>query len=252
MTFGEMRAKAYKQDLAYVHNVGFGTFAERSAPRVLHILREAGIYSGLIVDLGCGGGLWARRLTDAGYRVLGIDLSSAMIALARKRAPKGSFRAGSFLDVDFPDCVAITALGECFNYAFDRRNSRSALSGLFRRAFRALRPGGFLIFDVAEPGRAQGSSRRFWEGPDWACLTEFVQDEPRHLLTRQITTFRKVGRHYRRTEETHVQQLYRAPQLAGDLRKIGFRVRIVRGYGDFRFPKAHAGLIARKPSRMPN
>lgn len=241
----------YEQDLAYVHDVGFGTFAERSAAGLLNILREAGISGGLVVDLGCGGGLWARRLTDAAYRVVGIDLSPEMIALARKRVPEGSFRAISFLDVDFPDCVAITALGECFNYTFDSRNSRSALSRLFRRAFRALRPGGLLVFDVAEPGRARSSSRCFWEGSDWACLTEYVQDEPRRRLTRQITTFRKIGRHYRRAKETHVQQLYRASQLASDLRKVGFRVRTVRGYGDLRFAEAHAGLIARKPSRVP-
>ena len=246
-SLGLMRTKGYKRDLAYVHDAGFGSFAERSAPEVLKILRSAGIYSGLVVDIGCGGGRWARRLTDAGYGVLGIDLSPDMIALARKRAPKGSFRAGSFLDVDFPDCVAITALGECFNYTFDGRNSHAALSRLFRRAFRALRPGGLLIFDVAQPGRAQGRSRSFWEGPDWACLTEFVQDKPRLLLTRQITTFRKIGRYYRRCEETHVQRLYRASRLADELRKIGFRVRTVRGYGDLRFPKSLVGLFARKP-----
>ena len=241
-----MRSRAYKQDLAYVHDVGFGTFAKRSASGVLHILRAAGIHGGLVVDLGCGSGLWARCLADAGYRVLGIDLSPDMISLARKRVPEGSFRAGSFLDVDFPDCDAITALGEGFNYTFDKRNSRASLSVLFRRAFRALRPGGLLVFDVAEPGRNRGSNRSFWQGPDWACLTEFVQDERRHLLTRLVTTFRKVGKHYRRAQETHVQQLYNASQLASDLRKIGFTVRLVRGYGDLRFAKAHAGLIARK------
>jgi SAM-dependent methyltransferase len=243
-----MSPAIYKRDVAYIHNKGFGAFAEGSAPGILHHLREAGIYSGLVVDLGCGGGLWARRLIEAGYHVCGTDLSPDMIALARKRVPEAAFRAGSFLDVDFPDCAAITALGECLNYACDTRNSRTALSQLFRRAYRALRPGGLLVFDVAEPGRAQGSSRSFWAGPDWACLVEYVHDKPRQLLTRQITAFRKVGQHYRRTEETHVQQLYRASQLAGDLRKIGFRVRTVRGYGDFRFPKALAGLIARKPA----
>ena len=170
-----------------------------------------------------------------------------MIALARKRVPQGTFRTASFLDVDFPPSAAITALGECFNYTFDNRNSRSSLSRLFRRAFRALRPGGLLVFDVAEPGRAEGSDRRFWQGRDWACLTEYVHDQRRNRLTRQITTFRKVGRQYRRAEETHVQQLYEGPQLAGDLREIGFRVRTARGYGDFRFPKGLVGLIARKP-----
>ena len=238
----------YNQDLAYIHDTGFGSFAKRSAPGVLRILREAGLRSGLVVDLGCGGGLWARRLTNAGYRVLGIDISPDMIALARKRAPRGSFRAGSFLDVDLPECVAITGLGECFNYTFDRRNNRASLSRFFRRAFQALRPGGLLIFDVAEPGRARGANRGFWEGPDWACLVEFVHEERRRLLTRKNTTFRKVGQHYRRTKETHVQQLYRASELASDLRKIGFRVRIVRAYGEFRLAKAHAGVIARQPA----
>ena len=190
-------SKTYSRDLAYIHNTGFGAFAERSAPGVLRILRNAGICSGLVVDLGCGGGLWARRLTDAGYRVLGIDLSADMIALARKRAPKATFRIGSFLDVDFPDCVAITALGECFNYIFDKRNSRASLTRLFRRAFQALPPGGLLIFDIAEPGRARGGNRCFWEGPDWACLVEFVHDELRQRLTRHNTAFRKVGQHYR-------------------------------------------------------
>lgn len=243
-----MGPRVYQRDLAYVHNVGFGAFAEQCAHGVLKILRTARIPSGLVIDLGCGGGLWARRLTDAGYRVLGIDLSSDMIALARKVVPEASFRTGSFLDVDFPHCVAITALGECFNYTFDKRNNRNSLSRVFRCAFRALRPGGLLIFDVAEPGRARGSTRNFWEGPDWACLTEYMHDKPRKRLTRHITTFRKVGRYYRRATETHIQQLYRASQLARDLRKIGFAVRTVRSYGTFRLAKSHAALIARKSS----
>jgi len=103
--------EVYGQDLAYVHNVGFGNFAEGSAPGVLNILRQRGVSSGLVIDLGCGGGLWARRLVDAGYRVVGIDLSPDMIALARRRVPEGNFRTGSFLDGDFPPCAAITSLG---------------------------------------------------------------------------------------------------------------------------------------------
>jgi SAM-dependent methyltransferase len=241
-----MKLEAYNRDLAYVHDVGFGSFAGQSAAGVLNILRRRGISSGLIIDLGCGGGLWARHLVDAGYGVLGIDVSPHMIAIARRRVPEATFRTASYLDVNFPPCAAITSLGECFNYLFDVRNQRSSLRRLFRQAHRALRPGGLLVFDVAEPGRAEGSDRRFWTGRDWACLTEYDHDRRRNLLTRRVTTFRQVGGHYRRAEETHVQQLYRGSQLASDLRQIGFRVRTVRGYGIFRFPKAHVGLIARK------
>ena len=170
-----------------------------------------------------------------------------MIAIARQRVPECIFRRASFLDIDFPPCASITSLGECFNYLFDDRNRRSSLGRLFRRAYRALQSGGLLVFDVAEPGRAEGSDRRFWEGRDWACLVEYKHDQRRNLLTRRITTFRKVGRQYRRAEETHVQQLYSGSQLADDLREIGFRVRTVRGYGKLRFLKAHVGLVARKP-----
>jgi SAM-dependent methyltransferase len=243
-----MRRETYRQDLAYIHDVGFGSFAERSAPGVLEILQRNGISSGLVIDLGCGGGLWARRLVDAGYRVLGIDVSPHMIAIARKRVPEATFRRTSFLDAGLPPCAAITSLGECFNYLFDDRNNRTSLCGLFRQAYRALQPGGLLVFDIAEPGRAEGSARRFWTGRDWACLTEYEHDARRSRLTRRMTTFRKVGRHYRRAEETHVQQLYKGSQLADDLRQLGFRVRTVRGYGDVQFPKALVGLIARKRS----
>src|SRR5438034_789196 len=99
---------------------------------------------------------------------------------------------------------------------------------------------------VAEAGRARDSERRFWQGRDWACLVEYEHDQRRNRLTRRITTFRKAGRHYRRAEETHIQQLYKGSQFACELRKIGFRVHTVRRYGKFRFPRALVGLIARK------
>ena len=242
-----MKLQGYGRDLAYVHDVGFGSFTEKAAPGVLDILRRGDIVSGLVVDLGCGSGLWARRLVEAGYAVLGIDFSPDMLAIARRRVPKATFRRASFLDGGFPPCAAITSLGECFNYLFDDRNGRASLRRLFRHAYGALQPGGLLVFDIAEPGRARTWDRRFWKGRNWACLVEFDHDEPRHRLARRITTFRKIGRQYRRGEETHVQQLYRGSRLAEDLRQAGFRVRTVRGYGDLRFLKAQVGFVARKP-----
>ncbi len=239
--------KAYRQDLAYIHDVGFSSFAERAAPALLDLLQGVGVTGGLVVDLGCGSGLWARCLVDAGYAVLGIDISRDMLALARKRVPEGTFRAASFVDEDFPECAAITSLGECLNYLFDERSGEASLRRLFRRAYRSLQRGGIFVFDVAEPGGTPGSVRNFSQGSDWACLVEYDEEPLRDRLTRRITTFRRTGTQYRRDEETHVQQLYKGTELATELRKIGFRVRTVRGYGELRFPKAQVGLIARKP-----
>src|SRR6516162_1943587 len=136
---------AYGADLAYIHDVGFGQFARRAAPELLRWLRKAGKRSGLVVDLGCGSGIWAKELADAGYDVLGIDQSAAMVTLARQRVPGGRFRGESFVTAELPPCVAVTAIGECFSYLFDRRNSERQLTRVFGRIYRALEPGGLLI-----------------------------------------------------------------------------------------------------------
>lgn len=238
---------AYNDDLAYIHDVGFGFFAEGATAWLLDTLRRRDLSGGLVVDLGCGSGIWARALVDAGYDVLGIDISAAMIELARRRVPEGDFRVGSFLQAPLPPCEAVTALGEIFNYLFDQKNSLRALGGVFRRIYDALRPDGLLIFDVAEPGRGRGPRQKHFEGDDWAILTEYEEDPATQRLTRRIVTFRQEGGLYRRDEEVHRLQLYRGADVAAALRRVGFRVRLVRGYGQQRFPNAYVGFIARKP-----
>ena len=238
---------AYKDDLAYIHDAGFGDFARNSAPGLLQILRQAGITTGLVIDLGCGSGLWARELVNAGYGVLGIDISAAMIDLARKRVPRAEFRVGSLLKAKLPPCDAVTSLGECFNYLFDKNNSISELRRLFRRVYAALKPGGLLIFDIAEPGRGKGPHQKHKEGTDWAVLVEVEEDTRTNLLTRRMTSFRKAGRLYARDEEVHRLQLYRRSEVAKELRDAGFRVRTVRAYGDEPMIYGCVGFVARKP-----
>ncbi len=239
----------YTDALAYIHDVGCGEFALKSAPGLLDILRQRKILEGLVVDLGCGSGLWAHELIKAGYDVLGIDQSEAMIEIAQKKAPKARFKKGSFLNVKLPLCEAITSLGECFNYLFDKKNSKLELTRLFSRVYDALRPGGLFIFDIVEPGQVTVStpSMRHSQGQDWAILLQVNEDSKKNTLTRKMTIFRKAGKLYRRNEETHRLQLYKGSEIATTLRQIGFRIRIIRGYGRFRFRKAHVGFMGWKP-----
>jgi SAM-dependent methyltransferase len=240
-------ADAYQHDLAYVHDAGFGGFARGSAPGLLSLFRQNGVTEGVIVDLGCGSGIWAKELTDSGYEVVGVDLSPAMIELARQRVPEATFHVQSFVEFPIPACRAVTALGEVFNYLFDPKNSLRALRRVCQGVFDALTPKGLLVCDVAEPGRCQGVTQRFMEGEDWTCLVEFRQDVARQRLTRRIVTFRKVADAYRRHEETHTQHLYPGVRIAAMLRKIGFRVRLVRNYGKFPLAERVVGVVARKP-----
>ena len=104
-------AVAYDTDLAFVHDVGFDAFAKNSAPGILQLLFRSGITDGRIVDLGCGSGIWARELVNSGYGVVGVDISPAMIEIARRRVPEAEFHVESFLRFDLPACRAVTALG---------------------------------------------------------------------------------------------------------------------------------------------
>ncbi len=239
--------KAYREDLAYIHDVGFGAFARSASRGLIAVLRRRGISDGLIVDLGCGSGIWARSLADSGYDVWGIDFSQAMVRIARKRVPVGRFRHGSFLSAPLPKCCAVTALGECFNYLFDDTNNLSRLSGLFGRIYRALRPGGLLIFDVALPGRGNGPASREFKGGDWKILVAVEKDRWKNLLTRHITSYRKVGSNYRKSREVHRLQLYSKTSVAGALRRAGFRVRFLKSYGSRPLPEHCIGFLARKP-----
>ncbi len=241
---------AYQEDLAYIHDTGYGGFARGAAPGLLEWLREAGIHNGLIVDFGCGSGIWARELTDAGYRVLGVDISPAMIEIARRRTPSAEFHVSSFLRFPIPACRAVTALGEVFNYLFDEEHSHAKFAELCGKIYDALHPGGMLVFDVANPDRFQGYPQAFTEGDDWTCLVEYQHDPERKRLTRRIITFRKVGENYRRGEERHTQQLFATNEVLEILSRIGYEARATNAYGEFPLMRGVDGFVARKPLRQ--
>lgn len=238
---------AYDRDLAYVHDVGFGVFARDAAPGIVGLLRAARIRGGLVVDLGCGSGILAAELLRAGYDVVGVDMSGAMLRIARERASGARFVRASLLDYEIPQCDAVTAIGEVVCYALDARASRTRLVALFRRVYSALRPGGVFLFDVAEPGRGSDSANeRYWLKDDWAMLRKASEDEKRRTLTREMTVFRRVGKLYRRSDEVHRLRLYPREKIRTLLEDIGFRVRLLDRYGEEPFARSLVGFAATK------
>jgi SAM-dependent methyltransferase len=243
-------AELYKEDLAHIHDAGFGGYALGSAPGVLAIIGRNRTREDLVVDLGCGSGLWAQDLTKVGYRVFGIDVSEQMIAIARKRVPEAEFRVGSLFDSDIPPCHAVTAVGEVLNYLLDPKGHNEGLLALFHRVYAALVPGGVFIFDLAEPGQVLPGTvtRGFTEGEGWVVLVETEEDAEKATLTRRIVTFRRITSYYRRDDEVHRLRLHKSTEVAKQLREAGFRARTMRSYGRYLLPGAHAAFVARKPA----
>jgi SAM-dependent methyltransferase len=247
---GTDTSRWYGEDLAYIHDVGHAEFALGAAPGIMEVLDRDGIHEGLVVDLGCGSGLWARELVDAGYRVLGIDISEAMIELSRNRVPEAEFRVGSLFEVEIPRCQAVTAVSEVLNYLFDAENEERGLGRLVRRVHDALVPGGVFVFDVLGPGQVPPGTRArgFRVGEDWAVLAEREEDVERGTMERRIVSFRKAGELYRRDDEVHRVRLYDPSRLSAELEQAGFRVRTVRSYGAHPLSEGHIAFVARKPA----
>src|SRR5439155_19384580 len=133
-----------------------------------------------------------------------VDASADFVRLARANAPKSKFVAADLWSFRLPQCDAVTAIGEVLNYG-----RRRSIAGLFRRVFRALRPGGVFVFDLAgldripkAPVRSPAAGQKAWPhkiwsaGEDWAVLAESAGSGDR--LRRSIISFRKEGRNYRR------------------------------------------------------
>lgn len=89
--------------------------------------------SGPVADLGCGSGRITAHLGGLGLDVLGIDLSPAMIDVARREHPGIDFRVGSMTELDLPDASMaerLAAAGFTVEARMTLTSAESALGAL--------------------------------------------------------------------------------------------------------------------------
>jgi SAM-dependent methyltransferase len=238
----------YSTDLAYVHDAGFRDLAEGAAPEIVRLLRGHGITSGRIVEAGCGSGVLARHLVEAGYDVTGFDASPAMIRLARAnasgarqgaeaRSAKATFRVAPIERARIPPCAAVIATGEVITYA---RSFRP----FFRRVSAALPTGGLFIFDFIESAERRTYPPKSRAGADWAIVLEADVNPAGTILTRRITVFRKIAREYRQSHETHRIRIYSREDVGEALSAAGFVFRMRRSYGSYRLLPGDVAVVA--------
>jgi SAM-dependent methyltransferase len=229
---------AYGDLLAYVHEAGFSDLARAAAREVRGLARPPA----LVVDLGCGGGTLAGELDLAGFRVVGCDLSPAMVRLARRRVPAGRFEVADALDFPLPRCRAVTAVGEVMNYAAAAR-ALADLEALFTRVRQALEPGGFFLFDAATTAKQQGSRQAARSGPDWRVEAEVVVEGDR--LVRSIEAWRRHGGREETASEVHRQRLLDPGWVVARLEAAGFTVETPGAYDDLMLQEGWDLFLAR-------
>lgn len=97
--------------------------------------------SGPVADIGCGPGHLTAHLHTLGLTTFGIDLSSEMVALARRAHPELRFDEGSMTALDLADRVLGGILA---SYSTIHTPPRQ-LPVVFTEFWRVLAPGGHLL-----------------------------------------------------------------------------------------------------------
>ena len=195
-----------------------------------HIQEHLGLTVGKrVLDVGCGGGRYARALADCGIRVTGVDLSEELLNVAREKSPHLPGKPDYFLrDIRklpfFNQFDAAMSMFTSFGY-FDRREDDLAI---FAGVHRALKPGSRFLLDflnadqvradlVESEERNDGTmevsiQRRIADGPFGPCVFKRIQAKDA-VSGRDLASFEERVR------------LYTADEVEALLTEAGFSLR---------------------------
>src|SRR2546427_4812511 len=144
----------YGRDFAQVYSkYGYNEFSARVAELLPGVLAKLRVRPHQVLDLPCGEGTFAIRMAKRGYRTTGVDRSSAMLRLGRRKAREARLSV-RFIESD----VRSLRFHEEFDLAtswYDSLNYLLTLSDLkktFACVFRALQTGGAFLLRGNKPG----------------------------------------------------------------------------------------------------
>lgn len=119
----------------------------------------------LLLDLGCGPGLYAERFKNAGYCVTGMDFSKRSIEYAKEQTlinkSNIEYHYQNYLTINYIEQFDVITLIYC-DYAALSFMDRLTL---LKKVYQALKPGGKFIFDVFTPVMRKAESH-LWQYSD--------------------------------------------------------------------------------------
>jgi ubiquinone/menaquinone biosynthesis C-methylase UbiE len=204
-----------------------------------------------VLDLCCGAGRHARALAAAGYRVVAVDLSAALLCAARKASRRENIR---YVRADMRAlplaCASMDGAVSIFtSFGYFPREAQDARA--LREAARVLKPGAPLVLDFMNIRAALAALQpRSERTVGRARLVELRRYDRR---TRRLTKTIRIDEGWRRKVVRESVRAYTSRELAALLRRAGFRV--MARYGDLfgaRFDARRSPrcvLVARKVER---
>jgi len=232
-----------------------GDYARWCAQVIRLIERYAARPVGTILNMGCGGGKNAWSLKGR-YAVTGIDLSPAMLALARQLNPECKFIQADMRNFDLGFTFDAILVDDAISYMTGLKE----LQGVFAAAYHHLAPGGVLLVspdEIRESFRqnhteatpAEGAGFH-WPGQDWPADLDvvFIENyyDPDPADSTYEATFlyliRQAGQ-LRIETDRHILGLFSLDEWRGALRIAGFELHEER---DTEFERQPPIFVCRK------
>jgi len=186
----------------------------------VQIIRRLGFSSGelptSVLDVACGTGVLAGELSQAGFTVVGMDLSEEMISIAKANYPNINFlvadmramRLGMKFDL-------ITCTFDSLNYI----TSKNALSDVFVKVGEHLYNDGHFLFDINTPKLYEDKQKgTLHHTIDCEEFDQILKYDGMKLLSRTIFQFSDG------TFEEHLQRPYTFSEMQELICKSNFKL----------------------------
>ena len=222
--------------------IGQGRFSARLAEWALQWLAARGIHPTRVLDLACGTGDAALVFAAAGCLVVGLDRSQPMLEIARGKARDRGYTitfvegdikeleprtknqepraAGDFLGSRFSVLSSRFDLATCFYDSLNYLIDDGDLDRLFVGVAAALRPGGYLIFDIntaAEYATWDDRDVVTYDGRDCMVYNRLSYDPVTRLGVGRIVWFVREIERWWRGEETHTERAWSDAEIRAAL-----------------------------------
>jgi len=220
--------------------IGQGRFSTRLAEWALQWLAARGIHPTRVFDLACGAGDAALVFAAAGCHVVGLDRSRPMLEIARGKARDARY-AIAFMQRDMRELRIENAelrtesaaehsqfsmlnsqfdLATCFYDSLNYLIDDGDLDRVFVGVAAALRPGGYLIFDIntaAEYATWDDRDVVTYDGPDCMAYNRLSYDSATRLGVGRIVWFVREIERWWRGEETHTERAWSDAEICAAL-----------------------------------
>lgn len=232
----------------YLYFYSEGLTEERTEAEVAALVKMLALDRPMqILDLACGFGRHANRLAALGHQVTGIDITPGFLDIARREAARRgvqvAYSQGDMRTLDYTAAFdRVLIIFTAFGYFSDEENL-----DVLKRAGRALRPGGLLMFDIQNRDTYLKNALPF-----------YVTEKEGNLMIDRCSLDAATGRMYNRRivirngvrkDKPFFVRLYNPSEITELVERAGLQVDHIHGGWDGQALSADAKrliMIARK------